>query len=100
MTAQGVTQGTLNNLAMMQNINYYDLPRGVREWYKIINASIRVRAKFFLPVSVIKNLDLTLPVYINDLGGFYIIEEISEYTNSSTAVNVRLIKLIDNLKES
>jgi len=61
---------------------------------------LRVVAKFLLPVNVIKTLDITKPVYVNDLGGYYIIEEISEYVDSKTAVNIKLIRLVDNLRES
>jgi hypothetical protein len=36
-------------------------------------------------------------VYIEELGGYWIIEEIAEYSNAQTLCHVKLIKLIDNL---
>lgn len=99
-TPFGVSQGTITDLGHLANVNYLNIPHGVAEWYNLVDRALRVVGKFLLPVSVIKTLDITKPVYINDLQGFYIIEEISEYTDSKTVVNIKLIKLINNLKES
>lgn len=99
-TPFGVAQGTMIDLAHLSNVNYYSIPYGVAEWYNLVDRALRVVGKFLLPVNVIKTLDITKPVYINHLGGFYIIEEISEYKDSKSIVNIKLIKLIDGLKES
>ena len=98
-TVHGVSEGTINNVAHLSNVNYYNLPNGVAEWYNLVDRALRVVGQFLLPVSVIKELDITKPVYVDKLGGFYIVEEISEYIDSKTVVNVKLIKLIENLKE-
>ena len=99
-STSGISQGTMIDLAHLSNVNYYSIPYGVAEWYNLVDRALRVVGKFLLPVSVIKDLDITKPVYINHLGGFYIIEEISEYKDSKSIVNIKLIKLIDGLKES
>jgi hypothetical protein len=96
----GGSQGTLNDLSHVANVSYYSLPYGVAEWYNLVDRALRVVSKFLLPVNVIKTLDITKPVYVNDLGGYYIIEQISEYVDSKTAVNIKLIRLVDNLRES
>ena len=57
-----------------------------------------MEAIFLLPVDEIKNIDLSEPIYVEELGGFYIIEEIKEYTNGQTPVMVKLIKLLDDLR--
>lgn len=99
-TPFGVSQGTILNVGHMSNVNYLNLPYGVSEWYNLVDRALRVTGKFLLPVSVVRGLDISKPIYVSDLGGFYIIEEISEYVDSKTMVNVKLIKLIDNLRES
>jgi hypothetical protein len=93
----GVTQGSLVGLPKLANVNYAILPSGVRQWYDLVDKAVRVNAKFLLPVDVVKNIDLSQPVYVEELGGFYIIEEIAEYVNGQQQVTVKLIKLIDNL---
>ena len=87
--------GNLSNLPAVANVNYIDIPDGVEEWYKLIDGAVRVKDLFLIPSDEIKNLDLSQPIYVNDLGGFYIIEEIAEYTNSKTPVMVKMIKLIN-----
>lgn len=93
----GATQGSLVGLPKLANVNYAILPSGVRQWYDLVDKAVRVNAKFLLPVDVVKNIDLSQPVYVEELGGFYIIEEIAEYVNGQQQVTVKLIKLIDNL---
>ena len=96
--ADSSVQGTFSDLIALANVNYADLPAGVEEWYRLVDSAVRVDAKFLIPIDVIHNLDLSKPVYIEELGGYYIIEEIAEYINNRTPVTVKLIKLIDNLR--
>lgn len=95
--ADGTSQGTFSGLDSINNVNYGIIPKGVSEWYKLVDQAVRVEADFLLPVSEVRDLDLSVPVYINDLGGYWIVEEIAEYVNPQTIVKVKLIKLIDNL---
>lgn len=85
--------GNIASLDTFQNVNYSVVPKGITEWYDVVDSSIRVEATFLLPIDIIKNLNLNRPIYVDYLGGFFIIEEISEYVNSSTPVKVKLIKL-------
>ena len=87
------TQGAINNLPKIYNVNYADVPSGVNAWYSLIDNSVRARPNFLLPLDEIKNLDLRKPIFIDDLGGFYIPEEIEQYQNSYSKVAVKLIKL-------
>jgi len=95
--ADGSIQGDFTGLPLMANVNYATIPQGVTEWYRLVDNAVRVKQDFLLPAPIIKNIDLSEPIYIGELGGFYIIEEISEYENSSTPTSVSLIKLIANL---
>lgn len=94
-----IIQGSFTGLPLIANVNYGSIPAGVAEWYQLIDQAVRIKAKFLLPVQEIRNLDLSKPVYIGDLGGFYIIEEISEYIGPNIPVTVKLIKLITELGE-
>lgn len=84
-----------DSLPLLSNVIYSDdfLPIGIKEWYYLIDVAVRGQATFLLPISVIKNFDISLPVYIVSLGGFYIVEEIEEYRDNLTVVKVNLIKL-------
>lgn len=93
VTADALQQGTFTGLCPVSNVNYADLPNGVLSWYNLIDQSVRCQSKFLLPLDVVKNIKLEEPIYINNLGGFYIIEEIEEYIDAQTPVNVKLIKL-------
>ena len=62
----------------------------MKEWYKLIDEGVRAENKFLIPVDVIRNLDLSEPIYIEEIGGFYIIEEIAEYVNSSNLVTIKI----------
>lgn len=95
--ADGSQQGSFSGLAAIANQNYGLAPTGVQEWYKLIDEAVRVETMFLLPVTQVGDFDLSVPVYVEELGGFYIIEEIAEYSNAQTPVRVKLIKLIDNL---
>lgn len=99
-SADNRVQGIFIGLKHINNVNYAVLPSGINEWYNLVDRAIRIKAKFMLPVEVVRTLDLSKPVFIEELGGFFIIEEISEYVNGQTLVEVKLIKLIDNLGES
>jgi hypothetical protein len=92
------TQGNFTGLPTVQNVNYVELPKGLVDWYGLVDLAPRVEDTFLLPISVVKGFDLSEPVYIEDLGGFYIVEEIAEYSNEVTPVNVKLIKLTDQLR--
>lgn len=92
------TQGNFNGLSKLANVNYAQLPSGVKYWYTLVDQAIRVDAQFLIPVNIIKNLDISRPIYIEELGGFYIIEEIRGYTNGSSPVTVKLIKLIEDFR--
>lgn len=96
--ANGLTQGTFTTLVNIVNVNYTALPNGIEEWYRLVDSAVRVDARFRIPVDIIRNLDLSEPIYVEELGGFYIIEELAEYINGEIPVNVKLIKLIDNLR--
>lgn len=98
--ADGVTQGDITGLDAFQNVNYLNLPAGVGQWYNLVDEAVKGEAVFLLPVDIISNLDLSKPVYIEGMGGFFIIEEVSQYLNPQTTVRVKLIKLIDNIKDS
>ena len=95
MKANGSTQGAILNLPKLANVNYARIPDGVASWYQLVDNAIRVEAEFLLTVDTIRYLDLSKPVFVEQLGGFYIIEEIKGYTNGSTPTKVKLIKLID-----
>lgn len=94
--AQSTTSGTTcSPLAKLSNVIYSNdfIPIGIKEWYYLVDVAVRAQATFLLPISVIRNLDISLPVYIESLGGFYIIEEVEEYIDNVTLVKVNLIKL-------
>ena len=97
MRADGTTQGSIANLPKLANVNYARIPDGVASWYQLVDNAIRVEAEFLLTIDTIRNLDLSEPIYVEQLGGFYIIEEIKGYTNGSTPTKVKLIKLIDQI---
>jgi len=94
--ANGDSEGNFTGLDQFANVNYAIIPNGVKLWYKLVDKAIRVDAKFLLPVEIINGLDLSEPIYVEELGGFYIIEEVKEYSNETKPVTVKLIKLIDN----
>lgn len=96
--ANGTSHGTFTGLAKLANVNYARIPDGVKWWYELVDEAIRVDAKFLLPVDVIKQLDLSRPIYIDELGGFYIPEEIKEYVDGSKPVTVKLIKLLEDFR--
>jgi len=91
-TTQGTSTG-LSGMPFLQNVNYSELPEGQDQWYTLIDSSIRCTPTFLLPQNVIRYLDIKKPVYINHLGGFYIIEEIIAYDDVTVPVRVKLIKL-------
>lgn len=82
------------NIAKIENVNYAELPKGVLEWYQMVDNSIKVTAQFLLPIQEFVNFRLDTPVFIEQLGGFYIVEEISEYIDSRNLVSIKLIKII------
>ena len=76
------------------NVNFADVPSGVKYWYKLVDQAVRADAEFLLPARVVRDIDISIPIYVKDMGGFYIIEEIEEYSNPNDIINVKLIKLI------
>ena len=91
--ADGVWQGVVNDLPKLANVNYARLPEGLKAWYSLVDSALRVTAEFMIPLDVITSIDLSQPVYVEELSGYYIVEEISEYINGVTPVKVKLIKL-------
>lgn len=83
------------SLPFISNIIYTasSFPLGVEYWYELIDKSVRCYATFLIPLYVIQNFDITKPVYIESLGGFYIVEEIPEYTDDITPIKISLIKV-------
>ena len=96
--ADGIDQGTFTNLPLINNVNGLVLPTGTEYWYDLIDKSVKVEAQFLIPVDRMNTLDMSLPVYVEELGGFFIIEQIQEYINGQTPVTIKLIKLIDDLR--
>lgn len=92
--ADNTTQGVFSGLDAVYNVNGLNLPNGLIEWYDLIDNSVRVEASFLIPVDVVKSFDMSEPIYVEGLGGFYIIEEISEYIDAQTPVSLKLIKMI------
>ena len=92
-TSTVTTQGTITGIPNIVNVNYSTLEEGQDDWYTLIDESLRCKPTFLLPQREIRNLNLKDPVYISHLGGYYIIEEISEYQDEITPVEVSLIKL-------
>lgn len=86
---------TCDPLPVVSNVIYSDdfLPIGIKEWYYLVDVSVRCQATFLLPLLVVQTLDLSKPVFIENLGGFYIVEQVEEYTDNLTTVKVSLIKL-------
>lgn len=94
--ADNTTQGLLIGLPAISNVNYIDIPSGITEWYRLVDESVKASPMFLLPVDTVRNVDLSRPIYVEDLGGFYIIEEIAEYVDGSKEVAVKIIKIIDS----
>lgn len=91
-----VNIGTISNLPALANVNYFKLPLGVQSWYRLIDESVRANPTFLLPSEVVKNVDLSEPIYIEEMNGFWIIEEIAEYKNAQTAVIVKLMRVVED----
>lgn len=92
-----VSQGTLTGLPAIQNVNFSVAPSGVNDWYGLIDNAVRANPSFLIPLDEIKNLDLRKPIFISQLGGYYIPEEIEQYVDGKTPVSVKLIKLNANV---
>jgi hypothetical protein len=96
--ADQTSQGTITNLPKLANVNYARIPDGVASWYQLVDSAIRIEAEFLLTIDTIRELDLSEPIYVEQLGGYFIIEEIKAYTNNRTPTKVKLIKLIDEIE--
>lgn len=68
-------------------------PTGVEEWYDVVEQSIKCEATFLLPIYVVQNFDISKPIFVEALGGFYLVEEIPEYIDDVTPIRVKLIKV-------
>ena len=91
--------GNILNVPMIFNVNMTELPSGVNEWYNIIDGAVRVKCSFLIPLSIFIKFDIKQPIYIRQLGGYFIVEEIQEYENGENAVKVTLIKLLRNISD-
>lgn len=89
------SQGEIIGVPAVENFKFSYLPLGVFEWYRIVDQSVKANPKFLLPSDLVRNLDLTIPIYIEQMGGFYAIEEISEYENAQEKVIVKVIKIVE-----
>lgn len=98
--SNNTSQGNIVGVPAIENFKFSSLPLGISEWYRIVDQSVKANPKFLLPSNLIRNLDLTIPVYIEQMGGFYIIEEISEYENPQKKVIVKVIKMVDGAEFS
>ena len=87
--------GDLVGLPYIQNVNFTVVPDGVSWWYNLIDTAVRAKPTFLLPVEIASSLDLRKPIYVGQLGGFYILEELEGYVDSSTPVRAKLIKIPD-----
>lgn len=87
--------GAIVGVPLIGNVSFLDLPSGLLDWYTSVDESVKAEPLFLLPIDVVKNVDLSEPVYIRELMGFWIIEEIAEYENSQTPVVVKLIRMIN-----
>ena len=87
--------GNLFGLPYIQNVNFTVVPDGVSWWYSLIDTAVRAKPTFLLPANIASKLDLRKPIYIGQLGGFYILEELEGYVDSSTPVRAKLIKIPD-----
>ena len=94
------TQGVISGVPKIENVRFSFLPIGVLEWYRLVDQAIKANPKFLLPIQLVRNLDLSIPIYIEQMGGFYIIEEISQYENPQKKVIVKVIKLVDGAEWS
>lgn len=93
--ADGSIQGNIVGLAALKNVDFTNITSGLIELYRMVDEAVKADPQFLLPIDIVREVDLTIPIYLVDLGGYYIIEEIAEYENSTTRVVVKVIKLID-----
>jgi hypothetical protein len=90
-----VSQGVINNLPELSNINYSILPSGIESWYNIVDVAVRSSPTLLIPMPVIRDLKLSKPIYIGEMNGYWLVEEISEYKNSSEPVTAKLIRVLN-----
>jgi len=95
-----VNNGTVSGLASIENFNMSIAISGIDNWYNIVDQAVKAEPTFLLPNSVMRDIDVTKPIYLDRLGGFYIIEEVSEYNNGQTPVRIKLIKLLSGAEFS
>lgn len=93
--ANNGNMGSLTNLPLITNVSFLELASGILDWYTAVDESVKAEPSFLLPIDIVKNIDLSRPIFIDGLNGFWIIEEIAEYENSQTPVVVKLIRMIN-----
>mgnify|MGYP003665469843 FL=1 len=54
---------------------------------------------FLISPSVFVKFDIKQPIYLRQLGGYFIVEEVEEYENGESPVKVTLIKLLRNISD-
>lgn len=100
MRVDFLSMGTISNVPLITNVSFTELPSGIFDWYNAVDESIKAEPSLLLPIDVVKNIDLSQPIYINEMMGFWIIEEIAEYENSQTPVVAKLIRMVDSAEYS
>lgn len=91
--------GNILNVPKIVNVNFAELPNGLNEWYNIIDGAVRVKASFLISPSVFVKFDIKQPIYLRQLGGYFIVEEVEEYESGDSPVKVTLIKLLRNISD-
>ena len=91
--------GNILGVPKIVNVNMTELPSGLNEWYNIIDGAVRVKASFLISPSVFVKFDIKQPIYLRQLGGYFIVEEVEEYENGESPVKVTLIKLLRNISD-
>ena len=91
--------GNILNVPMVFNVNLAELPNGLNEWYNIIDGAVRVKCSFLISPAVFVKFDIKQPIYLRQLGGYFIVEEVEEYENGESPVKVTLIKLLRNISD-
>ena len=91
--------GNILNVPKIVNVNFSELPNGLNEWYNIIDGAVRVKCSFLISPAVFVKFDIKQPIYLRQLGGYFIVEEIEEYESGDSPVKATLIKLLRNISD-
>lgn len=87
------TGANINGIPLMQNVNYAILPEGVDIWFNLVASSVKLTVLMLLPFDVINKFDPKIPIYIKDIGRYFIVNSIKEYEDGQTPVEVQLIHI-------